>query len=251
MSNAQDFDFKNLTDLEFLNGLDFLIHNPTLSVAKLSFDEDSHQWSSRLFGTNPEGQQELADFLAAAITFAHQEDEENTTLEEKKCKNAIRNYYDIFLNLDPNDLIANIPAVTSQARPLAMTGIYRKEGIPFAPLIPNQDGDYISPDDHGHHHGKHEAEARRIGASTQFERLKSWINQMMSHLGIHVFETVRYAELDYLNSTIYANDAALPQIQEQPSYYWIGHASNLIVIPVKNAQGQSRPLHVLTDPVSA
>lgn len=117
----------------------------------------------------------------------------------------------------------------------------------FTKLEKNNEGKYISPEDpHSHEHA---SEARRIGTSTQMERLRSWINRMMAHLGINVFETARYAELDYFNATIYADDSAVPSEQVKPSYYWIGHASNLVVIPTSQQNGNNRPLHVLTDPV--
>ncbi|HHL3491268.1 TPA: MBL fold metallo-hydrolase [Legionella pneumophila] len=106
-------------------------------------------------------------------------------------------------------------------------------------------GHYTSPDDEKAH--QHGSEAQRIFFSTQWERFKALCNWLLAKMGIHVFETARYKEHDYLDSEIYANDPAIePEVtpQQKATHYWIGHASNLMTIPAHDS-----PLHVVTDPV--
>ncbi|HAT2138569.1 TPA: hypothetical protein I8027_000977 [Legionella pneumophila] len=106
-------------------------------------------------------------------------------------------------------------------------------------------GHYTSPDDDKAH--QHGSEAQRIFFSTQWERLKALCNWLLAKMGIHIFETARYEEHDYLDSEVYANDPAIePGVSPQQSatHYWIGHASNLMTIPAHDS-----PLHVVTDPV--
>lgn len=104
-------------------------------------------------------------------------------------------------------------------------------------------GLYSSPDDHlAHQHG---AEALRIFISTQLERIKGLINWVFAKIGIYVFEQAPYEEHDYLYSDIYANDFAIDLYQaKKASYFFDGHATNLIAIPTGNTV-----LTVLTDPV--
>lgn len=111
--------------------------------------------------------------------------------------------------------------------------------IDYAPV----EGHYTASDDHQAH--QHGAEASNIFFSTQFERFKGLLNWLFVKLDIHVFETTRYREHDYVDSDIYAQDTPTASISDNKStqFYWIGHATNLFVFP-----NNGKPLHVLTDP---
>ncbi|MBL7481709.1 MBL fold metallo-hydrolase [Legionella bononiensis] len=104
-------------------------------------------------------------------------------------------------------------------------------------------GLYTSPDDHlAHQHG---TEALRIFISTQWERFKGFIHRLLANIGIYVFENAPYEEHDYIHTDIYANDFAVDPFQpEEASYFFDGHATNLIAIPTEH-----NALTVLTDPV--
>lgn len=237
MSNRNDvYDYATL-----LTGLDFLINNATASAQKLYFDPKSKRWSKGVLTHNERATEEIATFLQAAFDFFQSKRDLNE--EDNRAQRIIRTYYELFLNLEPNHLVPVTPMV-SKHRPFTLQKAAGRD-----PRIPelkkDASGKYISfEDSHAH---EHQQEGARIGASTQMERVRAWVSQMMAHLGIHVFETARYEELNYISTMIYANDEVTSSAQRTPSCYWIGHASNFIVIPPK--LGASRPLHVLTDPV--
>lgn len=235
--------FTQLSYSDFLEGFNFLMHHQTMDPKSLSFSKTTHRWSSLVLTKNQNGITELQQFMNATQRFAYSQSDLE---EEKRQKNTIRTHFELFLNLEPNELIKETSFNTDR-RPLQMEKEpQRNPNIPA--LTKNSKGQYISDEDtHAHEHGN---EARRIGASTQIERLMGFANRMMSKLGIHLFESTRYQELNYINSTLYADDQVSSSDEQKPSYYWIGHASNLIVIPTPaDSKGLSRPLHVLTDPV--
>jgi L-ascorbate metabolism protein UlaG (beta-lactamase superfamily) len=220
----------NLSYSDLLNGLIFLTKNA-----------NKKNWSHPLF--NRHDSQYLLYFLDNALKFSNQEVPSNLSEEEQRQKNTIKTYYELFLNLEPNLILEQVDAFPTR-RPLTLhKSLGRNAQIPL--LDKNEQGKYISFEDlHSHEHGQ---EASRIGASTQMERLKGWISRMMAKLGVHIFENARYEEHEYLHSTIYADDQAQVIGQKVPSYYWVGHASNLIIIPPLHHQ--SRSIHILTDPV--
>lgn len=243
MARHKDIDFSSLSYTDFLEGLLFLLNHAELTVKKIHFNVKNKQWNYVFFDDNKQGGHQLEQFLKAALNLFTTPNADTLTEEDQKKRQTIKTYYELFLNLEPNRLLEHNVHYT-QRRPFTMKKITeRNESIPL--LQKDKDGKYVSFEDHHVH--EHGHEARRIGASTQMERLRGWVNRIMAKIGIHVFETARYEELNYLNTTIYANDQARASAPRTPSYYWIGHASNLIVIPPFS--GQTRPIHVLTDPV--
>lgn len=160
-----------------------------------------------------------------------------------------------FLNLEPNqilqDLNLNVGNLGRQALSLKRLGHHKPANQFFANSVidslPKIQYDphtshYTSPDDDKAH--QHGAEASSIFFSTQFERFKGMLNWLFAKIGIHIFETARYQEHDYLDSEIYAYDAPIASPHDSKiQHYWVGHATNYFVYP-----NNGNPLHVLTDP---
>lgn len=154
-----------------------------------------------------------------------------------------------FLHLEPNlplkGLNLNLRQLERKALDFNKTEHVDAAGRELPKILKDKKGLYAAPDDPLA--GKHGAEAARIFVATQWERFKALLNGLFARIGIHVFETAHYEEHDYLESDIYAQDLATDYEtsgQADASHYWVGHASNFIVIPTKTS-----PLHVLTDPV--
>ncbi len=221
-----------------LSGLTFLNQHKHLYPENLTFD--GRQWSvTKTKSANQANQ--LQSFILATIELINQH-------PQPQERNVLQNYLALFFHYQPNKLRDSLPLDQEAYLPYLRGELPLQKStqvIAEIPKITKTDGFYTSPEDHlAFHHGM---EAARIFRSTQWERIKSLIHSALEPLGIHVFEPTRYEELDYLKTSIYANDIAKPcQALNQPSYYWIGHASNLISIP---SQTHCRPIHLLTDPV--
>lgn len=244
---------KPLQIKQAIDNLDFLIAHTDASPDLISFS-DGLVSRNKLFKATKTQQNDLEKYLQKLIdTFPTPQTDENRSLT------ILSNTLHVFLNLYPNKLLdkLNLAIPIERKRP-ALTyakinhddqsnTFYTDLQNKSIPVIhhDNKTGKYTDPGDaKAHQHG---TEAARIFRSTQFQRFKSLLNSFFALFGIHVFESARYAEHDYLYTDIYANDLAYDQsinTSKKSSHYWIGHASNLITIPTPG-----NPLFVLTDPV--
>lgn len=236
-----------------IDNLDFLIAHADASP-DLILCSDGLVSKNRVFKATESQQKELATYLQMLVdTFTTPQTDDNRSFT------ILSNTLHVFLNLYPNRLLDKLKlAIPDELKRPTLHYVKMNHDDPAntfytelqsksIPVIHHDDktGKYTDPGDaKAHQHG---AEAARIFRSTQFQRFKSLLNSLFALFGIHVFESARYAEHDYLYTDIYANDLAYDQsinTSKKSSHYWIGHASNLITIPTSG-----NPLFVLTDPV--
>lgn len=231
--------------------LDLLIANSPVSLSRFSLDKNNKLTKNWFFATKDT--QILKNHLKTiAANVAKLDPEELTRPLNMSLRISLQN----FIHLQAPDTIneleldLNDPLRRSELG-VERLGYYKKDNQFHQELLANKlpkinfnvrTGHYTSPDDDkAHHHGE---EATRIFFSTQLERFKGLLNWLFAKVGIHVFETARYSEHDYLDSDIYAHDTPIDPETNKAIHYWVGHATNLFVIPTPNG----KPLHVLTDP---
>lgn len=101
----------------------------------------------------------------------------------------------------------------------------------------------------------HSKEAAFIFISTQRERVISLVGRIVENIAhifkhkIHFFEKYHYFKNSREKSNhIYAKDAPLAETN-QPTSYWIGHATCFLSIPLKSDTGSRIPINIITDPV--
>lgn len=100
----------------------------------------------------------------------------------------------------------------------------------------------------------HAKEAINIFSSTQRERLMSLIGRIVEFVGkifgkeITDFKDYHYFKKGEKIEDIYSKDVPIAT-SDQPTSYWIGHATCLISVPVKSDKGETLKVNILTDPV--
>jgi len=101
----------------------------------------------------------------------------------------------------------------------------------------------------------HNKEAGRIFSSTQLERIKGSLGNVLKNFGLNLFDNANYFRKGEMPQDIYAKDDCVPyslteNLQETvPSSHWLGHASCLLTVPVKLGENKTGWVNVLTDPV--
>lgn len=102
----------------------------------------------------------------------------------------------------------------------------------------------------------HSEEAGRIFFSTLRERILSTIGKIVeaasSFFGSQVtyFQKYHYRKNKETDQKIYAPSLTSPLAHtDEPTSYWLGHASLFLGIPLKSDKGSTSPFYVITDPV--
>lgn len=104
----------------------------------------------------------------------------------------------------------------------------------------------------------HGLEAARIFLSTQSERVLSAIGKAMEWIArlfgqeITLFHRYHYFRdnEDVSPERIYRNDSPIANF-DTPTFYWIGHATNLMNIPLTSSSGRKVAVNLITDPVES
>jgi L-ascorbate metabolism protein UlaG (beta-lactamase superfamily) len=232
-----------------ITNLDLLITNSPISLSRFSLDDNNKLTTNLFFATN--NTQRLKNYLQTiCIKVSNLNHEELKTPLNMSLRISLQNFMHLQTPSVLDALGFNLD-LRSPGLNLARLGHYNEANHFHKDLLDNKlpkinynarTGHYTAPDDDkAHQHGE---EAARIFISTQIERFKGLINWLFAKVGIHIFETARYSEHDYLDSDIYAHDTPIDPDTNKAIHYWIGHASNFLVIPTPNG----KPLHVLTDP---
>lgn len=229
--------------------LNYLIANPQKSASKITFKNEKVKFNW-LFRADEHELDKLKAYIQNMVVEITQERALNTR-EMQVLFITLQN----FLNIKPKCFDLELTEEQQKKLVISNTSLQKftvmndqnklknvRQQLPEINFDPSS-GRYTSPDDDKV--AEHSAEAARIFFSTQWQRVKGWLSSLLSKIGIHVFETARYAEHDYLDSDIYAHDLAIdPSHPEKASHYWIGHASNFLSVPTEKG-----PLNVLTDPL--
>jgi L-ascorbate metabolism protein UlaG (beta-lactamase superfamily) len=104
-------------------------------------------------------------------------------------------------------------------------------------------------------HINHAAEGLRIFLSTQRERMISSIGKVIQSIARQFHKEASYfnqfhyfSKNEDKSADLYAKDAPLSH-ENKPTSYWMGHASCLLSVPLKTAQGSTLKVNLITDPV--
>lgn len=104
-------------------------------------------------------------------------------------------------------------------------------------------------------HVNHTTEALRIFFNTQRERIISSIGKVIQTIARQFHQEASYFnQFHYFRKNedkghdLYAKDAPLNR-DNKPTSYWMGHASCLLSVPLKTAQGSTLKVNLITDPV--
>lgn len=172
--------------------------------------------------------------------------------DQKPLFNDIRKYVEALPN--PDD--PTQPLVAEVWRRQAPSEANTRPHIVNSGCLPQRKLFYYSPKDLEY---SHRAEAMRIFICTQSERLMSLIGRIVEAIARRMGKSVTFFNKyhyfrngeDLRPSEIYAHDKPIAPPNEylQPTSYWIGHATNLLNIPLKSKSGNVISVSVITDPV--
>lgn len=241
-----------LTNQEIIQAMkivDFLIANADSAASSFKYDRVEKKITKNWF--NETNTDHLEAFLQGLIDELTEEDANFQNPSAINLLSSLKYFLNLKENKIINSLVLDLKGLGANRLILERLGhqhednkFFRNKTISTLPKI-NYDPythHYTSPDDDKAH--QHGAEAANIFFSTQFERFKGLISSILAKIGIHVFESARYQEHDYLESDIYAHDTPTASPNENKvQHYWVGHATNYFVFP-----NNGKPLHVLTDP---